>query len=103
MDPQIADIFEAAVYSAGAVGVAYTIARHWYQYQYQKRKSDNETHPARMQAVKELIGSEGFKNYLQQRTDLTKTMLEDKEITNTAYIEDIVNTSLGEFNPEQFR
>ena len=62
MDSQLADIFEATVYSAGGVGVAYTIAKHWYQ----KRKSDNETHSARMQAVKELMESEGFKNYLQQ-------------------------------------
>ena len=99
MDPQIADIFEAAVYSAGAVGVAYTIARHWYQ----KRKSDNETHPARMQAVKELMESESFKDYLQRRTDLTKVMLEDTEITNGSYIDRRVNNTLDEFNPEQFR
>ena len=99
MDPQIADIFEAAVYSAGAVGVAYTIARHWYQ----KRKSDNETHLARMQAVKELMESEGFKDYLQRRTDLTKEVMSDKEITNGNYINARVNNALGEFNPDQFR
>jgi|SRR3989339_1536465 len=99
MDPQIADIFEAAVYSAGAVGVAYTIARHWYQ----KRKSDNETHPARMQAVKELMESEGFKDYLQRRTDLTKEMLKDEKIEYGDYIDGRVNNALGEFNPGQFR
>jgi len=99
MDPQIADIFEAAVYSAGAVGVAYTIAKHWYQ----KRKSDNETHPARMQAVKELMESEGFKDYLQRRTDLAKEVMSDDRVDNANYIEAIVNNTLGDFNPKEFK
>ncbi|MCH7568123.1 MAG: hypothetical protein IIA87_01760 [Nanoarchaeota archaeon] len=89
----IANILEAGVYSFGAVGVAYTIAKH----RYLKRKSDNETHPARMQAVRELMETEGFQAYLQTRRDLTEKIASGDSNHNAGYVDSIVKNSLGKF------
>ncbi|MBI2632360.1 hypothetical protein HYW75_05125 [Candidatus Pacearchaeota archaeon] len=56
-----------------------------------------------MLAVKELMESDSFKNYLQRRTDLTEELFADKTITNGGWIDDRVNNALGEFNLDQFR
>ena len=100
MGPQVADIFEAAVYSVGAIGVTWVFAKHWYL----RRKSDNETYPARMQAIKELMESPGYGDYLEKRIELTKRICSDSDYkVSTDSVDSVVITALGSFSPGNLR
>lgn len=87
MNPDIADVFKAAFYSAAAFGSIYSIAK----YSYLKRKSNNETYAARKEAdIKveqqriedaekklKLMSSPEFQDYQKKRIEWAKKLIGD--------------------------
>jgi hypothetical protein len=98
MDQQIADIIETVVYCAGAVGVVYAIASQWYQ----KKKSDNETYPARMQALEKLLENPAYAAHLETRVELVNGFVKDDVVYSPEYIRRVVRTALGNIGPDDF-
>ena len=77
MDPEFANVLQAACYSAAAFGGIYAIAR----YSFLKRKSDNETHAERTRAdmesekqgvdgIKGLLADPNYQSYLERRKEV---------------------------------
>jgi len=92
MDPEIANVLQAACYSAAAFGGVYAIAR----YGFLKRKSSNETYSNRIDADMrldqqrletaekrlQLMNSPEFKDYQERRTNLANELIEQNPDLN---------------------
>jgi len=61
-----------------------------------------ETQPERVQAVRELMESPGFQNYLEERSGLAEVISADVKALSSGYVSTIVNATLGNFTPKDF-
>lgn len=99
MDSETAKVLQIAGYSIGAIGITYVIAKNWYL----KKKSDNETYQARIQAIKELMESPGFKEYTQKRKDLAEKLATDSEYEDMGLVKSLVKAALGKFDLKKIK
>jgi len=76
MDEQLSELVKTGIYTAGAtigaIGVAYSIVRHWYL----KRKSDNDTQAERTKAFLELLDSPNFHRHIEERERYVNSILQ---------------------------
>jgi len=108
MEPEIANVLQAACYSAAAFGGIYAIAR----YSFLKRKSDNETHAERTRADMEsskleadlqrqkveLIASPQYQEYQKRRIEAMRGFVESHQEWLTwdcEVVEDTLDSIVG--------
>ena len=63
------------------------------------RKADFETRAERTRALRELMDSDGFKDYTQKRKELAESM--EARSRGIMEIDEILESSLGNFKPDQ--
>lgn len=99
MNQELKDVLEFGIFFLTGGTVAYGLIKHGFRTIRENYRTKNE----RINAVKDLMESEGFKEHIEKRESLTKKMLEDADLANddlyhSGYIKEVLNSTYGELN-----